>query len=262
MPLTEFQREVLGLLKKHRSPNSYIAGGIAIHRTAESSRYSSDIDVFHDADEAVVTGAKLDRDLLQACGYAVQTLIEQPSFIRAVVLKGSASLKLEWARDTAFRFFPVVEDDDLGYRLHDVDSGINKCLTLANRNAVRDIVDLIQLHSKIISLGAACWAACGKDPGFTPMLLVDCMRRNSIIRTEELAAEALKVRISAPELKKEWLILLDEASQTLNQLPAQDVGCLYLDNSGNPVQLLNSNELSDKRKHYGSVGGSWPRIVE
>ncbi|MBM4250607.1 MAG: hypothetical protein FJ146_01380 [Deltaproteobacteria bacterium] len=97
----------------------------------------------------------------------------QPSFYRATVSKGEDQVKLEWVRDTAFRFFLVVKDDVLRYRLHDVDLAINKCLALANRSEVRDALDCIELDRDALSLAASIVAACGKDPGFTPELMLE-----------------------------------------------------------------------------------------
>ena len=266
MPITDFQRRILLLLKKHRNPNSYVAGGIAIHRDASSRRESNDIDFFHETDEAVTLSATLDIGVLQQNGFSVNTLISQPSFVRVVVSAGRAnsdnqSLKLEWVRDTAFRFFPVIEDADLGFRLHDVDLAVNKCLALANRSEVRDIIDLLQLQDTTISIASACWAACGKDPGFTPALLFDCMRRHSIIRPEQLAAEKLSWEISAVELKRTWISQLENAEQKLAQYTPTDLGCIYLDRSGSVMRDPEPSKLVRAIKHFCSVGGSWPRIV-
>jgi len=232
MPLTEFQQEVLLLLKAHRNPNSYVAGGIAIHDKPNSSRSSNDIDFFHDTEEAVISSFDADVETMRSQKFEIEILLKQPSFIRAVVSKDQETLKLEWVRDTAFRFFPVIEDPQLGYRLHDVDLAVNKCLALANRNEVRDIIDLIQLHSSVISVAQASFAACGKDPGFNPELILDCMKRNSIIDPHKLAAESLVKEISPTELKREWLKILENTQKSLARLPAADLGCIYLQNSG------------------------------
>ena len=169
---------------------------------------------------------------------------------------------MEWVRDTAFRFFPVIEDENLGYRVHDADLAVNKCLALANRNEVRDIVDLIQFDTEILSLTAICWAACGKDPGFTPELIIDCMKRNSIIRAEELQAESLVQSISAPELKQKWIGLLEDCKNGIGHLPVKDLGCLYLDSKRLLLKNPNKNNIVGKLRHFGSVGGAWPRIVD
>ena len=260
MPITEFQRYVLGLLKAHRSPNSYIAGGVAINRAPTSQRLSNDIDFFHDIDEAVVQSATSDMEVLRGARCTVEILINQPSFWRAVVSRGEQALKLEWVRDTAFRFYPVVEDADLGYRLHDVDLAVNKCLALANRNAVRDILDMLQFEEQEISLSSAAWAACGKDPGFTPEMLVACMRKNSIIRPEQLAAESLVSAISPTELKSKWLASLERAEKFLSRLPTADLGCVYLDTKGRLLNPEDPATLKGAVRHFGTVGGAWPRL--
>ena len=46
------------------------------------------------------------------------------------------------AADSAFRFFPVVQDQLLGWRLHHFDAATNKALTLAARAETRDYIDI------------------------------------------------------------------------------------------------------------------------
>ncbi|MBX7144868.1 MAG: hypothetical protein K1X79_10490 [Oligoflexia bacterium] len=261
MPVSEFQRRLLLTLKKHRNPNSYIAGGVAIHREESSSRQSNDIDFFHDTDEAVVSCSTSDIGALRSEGYAVSISINQPSFVRAVISRGQETMKLEWVRDTAFRFFPVIEDDLLGYRLHDVDLAANKCLALANRIEIRDIIDLIQLQETVLSVAASCWAACGKDPGFTPKMMLDCMRRNSIIDPQQLAAESLVHPIDPVELKRKWREILDAAEDQIASLPSADLGCIYLSSKGDVLRTPTIKNIMNAQRHFGSVGGSWPRVV-
>ena len=82
-------------------------------------------------------------------------------------------LKIEWAQNSAFRFFPRQKDDLCGYRLHDADAATNKLLALAGRSEVRDFVDILHLDAHYLSLGALAWAACGKDAGYPPDFLLD-----------------------------------------------------------------------------------------
>lgn len=261
MPITKFQREVLTLLKANRNPNSYVAGGVAIHREASSARRSNDIDFFHETAIAVRESASADILVLEKNKYSIERVLDQPSFIRVVISKNAQSLKLEWVRDTAFRFFPVIEDNLLGFRLHDVDLAVNKCLALANRTEVRDIVDLIQMHETTLSFSATCWAACGKDPGFTPDMLIDCIHRHSIIRPEQLEAELLEQRVSAPDLKRRWLSILTPAAKLLATFPSADLGCIYLRKDGEVIRDL-SQDVVGSIRHFGSLGGSWPQIVD
>jgi hypothetical protein len=258
MPITNFQKTVLQLLKKHRNPNSYVAGGIAIHRGENSTRESRDIDVFHDTDQALAQSSSADISVLESEGFDVKVLIRQPGFVRVTATRSNNTLKLEWVRDTAFRFFPVLEDEQLGYRLHDVDLMINKCLALANRTEVRDIIDMLQLQETVFTVGQACFAACGKDPGFTPELVIDLMLRHSIVDPHQLSAESLTKEIDPKKLKLLWLEAIERAKELCTSLPSADLGCIYLDQAGGVEPSVDPANLDELLRHYGSVGGSWP----
>jgi len=53
VPLTPFQAGVARLLAANRSPDSYLAGGAALHIEPNTNRYSDDLDYFHDSFERV-----------------------------------------------------------------------------------------------------------------------------------------------------------------------------------------------------------------
>ena len=67
MPLTPFQSEVLRLLAKNRSPQSYVAGGIALN-ARENVRWTAGVDVFHDVEQAVIQSSEAD---VQTCSRPV-----------------------------------------------------------------------------------------------------------------------------------------------------------------------------------------------
>lgn len=249
------------MLKANRSPDSYVAGGTAIQRDPDSLRFSNDIDFFHDTDKAVTDAFQSDRAVVIDAGYSFDTQISQPSFYRATIGKSGEHLKLEWVRDTAFRYFPVVADEDLGFRLHDIDLAINKCLALANRSVVRDALDIIELDRKLISLPAMISAACGKDPGFTPELMLDLIQRHLTFTPYELAAESTTKKIDPIALKKDLLSLIEKAKTALKNVPAKHIGCLYLDKKGDVVGDLSQLSHVQHTAHHGSVRGSWPRLV-
>ena len=73
-------------------------------------------------------------------------------------------------------FFPIERDPQLGWRLHLFDVATNKALALSARSETRDYVDIVELHKRY-PLPAICWAACGKDPGFSPLFLLKMMKR-------------------------------------------------------------------------------------
>lgn len=113
MPLTPFQSEVLRLLARNRSPESYVAGGIALN-ARESIRWSDDVDVFHDAEEAVILASERDVQTLTQAGYSVRPDLWTPAFRRAWVARAQDGVKLEWGQDSAWRFFPIEPDELLG----------------------------------------------------------------------------------------------------------------------------------------------------
>jgi len=53
VPISKFQSDVLPLPAAQRSPNSYIAGGVAINR--QGPRFSGDTGIFHDSIERLPT---------------------------------------------------------------------------------------------------------------------------------------------------------------------------------------------------------------
>src|SRR2546430_10758530 len=53
---------------------------------------------------------------------------------------------IDWAADSAFRFFPIERDPLLGWRLHLFDAATNKALTLAAHTETGDYVDIIEFH--------------------------------------------------------------------------------------------------------------------
>ena len=87
------------------------------------------------------------------------------------------------------------------------------------------------------------------------------MRKNSIIRPEQLAAEALHEAISPTELKREWLDLLDKAKSELSTYPADELGCIYIDELGDIVFSPRHPLPKNIRPHYGTVGGSVPQLA-
>src|SRR5881296_2136244 len=173
MPLGVFEREVLRLLASNRNPDSFVAGATVLHQTHASPRISKDIDVFHDTAESILDAVRKDTATLTDHGYSIEIPRPQPTFYRGFVRKGSQQTKIEWVYDSAFRFYPVEPDPELGYRLNFWDSATNKILALAGRNEVRDYMDVIWLHEQHLQLGALAWAASGKDAGLTPDFILE-----------------------------------------------------------------------------------------
>ncbi len=80
MPLTELQGMILTLLAQTRAPDSYLAGGAALHFTPNSVRYSNDLGFFHDSQQRVASAYAEDSALLDEAGYGLEVEISQPGF--------------------------------------------------------------------------------------------------------------------------------------------------------------------------------------
>lgn len=262
MPLSAFQQSILRLLAQNRSPESYVAGATVLHQFPDSPRFSDDLDMFHDVEDSVVRSAEFDVAVLGANGFAIEWLLRQPAYLRAIAAKEGQSLRLEWAQDSAFRFFPVERDELCGYRLHRADAATNKVLALAGRREARDFIDVLHLDCHYLSLGVLCWAACGKDQGYTPDFLLDQLNRNAAFTQEEIQRLDLAVPQALPDLKRQWCAAMERAGRLLTALPPSEVGCLYLDKKQSvPVQPDPTHEaFAALQRHFGSVRGAWPKI--
>lgn len=262
MPLTELQARVLRCIAANRSPDSYLAGATVLHRHDNSPRYSQDCDFFHDIEENVAINAEADVAALKSAGFTCRWLLRTPTFHRAIVVADGKQIKIEWAQDSAFRFFPVVKDERCGYRLHDADAAVNKLLALAGRQEVRDYVDVLYLDRNYYSLGAMAWAACGKDPGFTPLFLLEQAARHVAYTQADIEQLSLRQPLDPKILKKEWLQALERARQLISLLPPADLGCLYLNNEFNPTTPLPYlDSLDTLQKHWGAIRGAWPTML-
>jgi hypothetical protein len=174
MAPSPFQSAVLRLLARQRRERgeSYVAGGVALNALLAAPRRSRDIDLFHDTTEALAATWAADRDLLRNAGYDISVTREMPGFIDAIVSDESGRTAMQWVRDSAYRFFPLIEDDLMGLALHPFDLATNKVLTIATRVEARDWIDVLNCHQTLQPLGYLVWAACGKDPGYNPVSLL------------------------------------------------------------------------------------------
>ena len=163
--------------------------------------------------------------------------------------------------DSAFRFFPVERDELAGWRLNIYDAGTNKVLALMGRGEPRDYLDVLFFHQHHLSLGALCWAASGKDPGVNPFMILQECQRTTHFRPEQFRELLMAAPLDLQAWKRTWLEGSREAEQLLQRLPAEEVGCLYLDANNRPVTPNpDAPEFPKLRRHFGSVRGAWPVI--
>ncbi len=269
MALTAFQRDVCRVLagRRRAGGESYVAGGIALNVALEAHRLSRDLDLFHDTTEAVARSWDADRQILEDTGYAVTPLRERPGFVQATVSRRHDRLLIEWIHDSAFRFFPLVEHEELGLTLHPFDLATNKVLALIGRLEVRDWLDVIACDARLQPLGYLAWAACGKDPGFSPLGVIDHARRSSHYSSAEIGALAFDGPPPDPaELSRQWSHALDTARSLIGRLPAAHAGEAVLTSQG---QLFRGQDTDLDRSlsngevafHPGRLGGALPQIT-
>jgi len=270
MALTEYQRGILALLAEQRieRQESYLAGGAALTVAAASSRISMDIDLFHDSREALLATFEDDRRILSGAGYSVEPRRQFPSFVEAIVRRAGSSVVVEWAVDSAFRFYPLVREPGSLPTLHPFDLATNKVLALIGRLEPRDWIDLIACHDRIQPLGFLCWAACGKDPGTNPTMILREATRSGRYTQDEVGGLAFEGRApDSVDLSNRWRTMLAEARAITEALPPAEVGKCVLDASGMPFRgtaetVRSALAEGSLRYHRGSLRGSLPRFAE
>jgi hypothetical protein len=227
MPLTPFQSKLAKLLAANRSEDSYLAGGAAMHIEPNTIRYSNDLDYFNDSEKRVASAFENDRKLLEENGYQ-----------------------------------PVIRHEISGYQLHPIDLAINKVLALGGRNEPRDFLDVIYVNENVLCLGALCWAASGKDPGFTPLTLLELLKRRGRFQQEDFARLNLVKPVNLVDLKTKWLKIMDDAEQFIQGRPANELGCLYYNKKEKKFFAPHGEDQSSYDCHYGRPGGVLPQVEQ
>jgi len=182
-------------------------------------------------------------------------------YIRAKIFTNKGATKIEWAHDSNWRFMPIVQDKDLGFVMHPIDLAINKVLALAGRNEPRDFLDVIYVHEKVLPLGALCWAAAGKDPGFTPLSLLDLLKRRGKYHEQDFKRLKLHQKIDLKEMKTTWLQALNEAEAFIHSRPSDELGCLYY-SKAKQCFFAPSAKQTKYQIHFGKPGGVLPKIID
>ncbi|HEY7818521.1 MAG TPA: hypothetical protein VIG29_09910, partial [Vicinamibacteria bacterium] len=143
----------------------------------------------------------------------------------------------------------------------------NKVLALVGRLEVRDWVDVIHCHEKLQPLGYLAWAACGKDPGFSPAAILQHAGQSARYSAEEVRSLSFEGSPPDPvELATVWHQSLTEAKLIITHLPSAEVGTCVLSKDGGlfrggAAALTDALEKSGLYFHRGSIRGALPRLV-
>jgi hypothetical protein len=238
------------------------ARGQPEHRQLPRRRRGDPHRAAHASVERVATAFADDARSLNDAGHQVAVEIRLPGYIRATVSRADARTKVEWAHDSAWRFLPPIRSDVAGYTVHPVDLAINKLLALAGRDEPRDFLDILDLHAATLPLGALCWAAAGKDPGFTPLTLLELLRRRGRYHAEDFERLHLVEPVDLPALKARWLEALAGAEAFVRSRPPGEIGCLYYSPHLARFTAPGPDGPADAVPHYGRPGGVLPRILQ
>lgn len=268
MAVTGFQAEILKRIARLRidGGETYIAGGLALNHQLKRPRLSSDIDVFNSTYEALVKASESDCRMLQEAGYELTVLRQRDYIVEVRVAKGNDATDIQWVRDSAYRFFPLIEDELLGLTLHPFDLATNKLLALAGRTVPRDWVDTITCSEDVQPLGLLAWAANGKDLGLTPNFILDMCMRTKYSRPEFEAAIVNSEEYDVGELSRKWHEMVWRARETVKLLPPEEVGKVVMTASGelfkgDDAALAAALRAGELTFHEGVIGGAWPRVL-
>ena len=270
MAVTKFQADVLKRIADSRikSGETYVAGGLALNYQLKAPRLSHDIDVFNSSLEALRAAYDCDSATLRAAGFAVETKRDFPSFVEATVADANGDkTAIQWVSDSAYRFFPLLEDDLIGLTLHPFDLATNKLLALMGREVPRDWVDVITCHERLQPLPYLAWAACGKDLGYSPAFILDMAMRVRYVQEELDAAIESEEPLDAACLCQKWHEMIAAARNTIRLIPAEEAGKAVLTKDGElfrgtDEEFLAALSAGEIVFHEGHLGGAWPRIVE
>ena len=268
MALTEFQTGILRMLAKNRiaSGESYVAGGAALNQLLSRPRVSHDIDVFNDTYEAMTSSAAKDRETLEAAGLEVEILRNLQFMVEMRVSRGDDTTDIQWVQDSAYRFFPLVEDEVFGFTLHPLDLATNKILALVGRRMPRDWIDAVSCSEVLQPLGLIFWAASGKDPGLSPRFIAETAARIHYSQTEVDIAVTTGERIDVAAVSRKWHDLIECARSMIAILPPSEMGKAVLRKDGKPfngteTELRAALAAGEVVFHEGRICGAWPRII-
>ncbi len=71
----------------------------------------------------------------------------------------------------------------------------------------------------------------------------------------------LEKPLDVVELKSQWIAALEDARQLVASLPADDLGCLYLNRQDEPVTPdPMADDFNDLIRQEGCAYGAWPTV--
>lgn len=261
MPLTSLQRMVADVLRPFRTENNYVAGGAVLNR--EWPRLSDDMDIFHDLRNQLPDSVEPELQALRDAGFTVEITTQDECMVEVILRQYGFETKVQWSDEpeTCRRFFPALDDDELGFRLHQADIAVNKVLCASRRQeAPRDAIDLVNIVNRYSPLGPLVWAVTGKEPDLTPPRVIREIRGIAFGYSNE---EIVSVRtedenpITREELRDVLESAFEEAHDYCNEVaPIEYDGCLFIDANEMPIEadekaIANGTAIAMALKDFG-----------
>jgi hypothetical protein len=92
-------------------------------------------------------------------------------------------------------------------------------------------------------------------------MILSGMKRHSRYQASDFLAERLTSPVDLVAMKARWLAAVDRATILFDDLPDEEVGCLYLDADHQPVTPDPKADAFPRLiRHFGSRRGAWPTI--
>ena len=175
-------------------------------------------------------------------------------------------MTMQWTRDSAYRFFPLVEHDVFGLALYPFDLATNKVLALVGRAEVRDWagragVPRASPAARLSQRGPRV----ARIRGFTPQGILSEAARASRHTDEELSSLAFDGDVpSAADLSRRWQAALRDARAVIEKLPPAHVGEAVITGdaqlfTGTADTLGRAVSAGTIAFHPGAIGGAWPQ---
>lgn len=241
MSLTALQCTVAKVLRPFRTEHNYVAGGAVLNR--EWPRLSDDMDIFHDQRNQLPDSVEPELQALRDAGFTVEITTQDELMVEVILRKYEFQTKVQWFDDpeACRRFFPALDDDELGFRLHQADIAVNKLLCASRRQgAPRDAVDLVNIVNRYSPLGPLVWAVTGKNPDLTPPRVIRDLRGIAFgYSNEEIVAVRTEGEnpMTREELRGVLESALDEAHDYCNEVaPIEYDGRLFVDANETPIE--------------------------
>ena len=232
MPLDEFQKSIIRVIRDNRDKCSVFAGGAVIQQ--HGFRLSNDRDIFTDSETGPI--ADMDVKLLRDAGFMVQQVDSFKGFREFRISKPElGTTLLQWTQALSYEYFAPVPDPMFGQRLHFADLAANKVQAASRRLKLRDFIDLWMLDRHVIPLWRMANAASGKFSQKGPVSLLERMSFNLSIVESRARDDHLTLTMEMPEgepvaglvdsIREAMLVLPDIAGDHLGKLQLNDVGC-------------------------------------